>query len=35
MIPLTPTTVEIIVAGLIVAFSVYVLFCLGAFGKDK
>jgi hypothetical protein len=35
MIQLTPTTVEIIVAVLVVLFAIYVLFCLGMFGKDK
>jgi hypothetical protein len=32
---LTPTTVEIADAVLIVLFAVYVLFCLGVFGREK
>lgn len=32
---LTPTTIEILDGVLIVLFAVYVLYCLGAFSKEK
>jgi hypothetical protein len=32
---LSPTTIQIIDAVVIVAFAIYVMFCLGVFGKDK
>ncbi len=32
---LTPTAIEVIDGVLIVLFAVYVLYCLGAFSKEK
>lgn len=32
---LTPTTIEIANGVLIVLFAVYVLYCLGVFGREK